>query len=99
MQAAFQHAIENVEREVAVSTKKGASEFAESIKQTVRRIRQTSNETEALGICVSSTGGYAGKAAVFLLEDQSARLLVARGLAAGHLAVELKNAAAFFAVV
>ncbi len=99
MNEAHHRAVENVESAIAAAGQRGAAEVAEALKQTVRRLRQTSTESEALSLPVSSTGAYANKAAVFLFEGERARLLTARGIEVEQLAIDLKQAAAFFSVV
>jgi hypothetical protein len=77
----------------------GATDFAEGLKQTVRRLRQTQDESSALSLIVSSTVSCCTKAAVFILEQDHARILCDRGLEAGNLSIEFAKAAAFFTAV
>jgi hypothetical protein len=77
----------------------GAMDFAEGLKQTVRRLRRTEDESSALSLIVSSTVSCCTKAAVFILEQDHAKLLCDRGLDAGNLSIEFSRAAAFFTAV
>jgi hypothetical protein len=77
----------------------GAMDFAEGLKQTVRRLRQTEDESSALALIVSSTVSCCTKSAAFVLEQDHARLLCDRGLDAGNLVIDFSRAAAFFASV
>jgi hypothetical protein len=77
----------------------GALDFAEGLKQTVRRLRRTESESEALSLIVSSTVSCCTKAAAFVLEQDHAKLLFDRGLDAGNIAIDFSKAAAFFAAV
>jgi hypothetical protein len=77
----------------------GSMDFAEGLKQTVRRLRRTEDESSALSLIVSSTVSCCTKAAVFVLEQDHAKLLCDRGLDAGNLSIEFSRAAAFFAAI
>jgi hypothetical protein len=90
---------EDLESALSAAQKQSALELAEDLKQTVRRLRQTSDEASALSLIVSSSGPYCQKAAAFVFDQDSARLLSARGLDAAELAIDLKQAAAFFSAV
>jgi hypothetical protein len=90
---------EELESALSRAQKESALNLAEELKQTVRRLRQTDDEKSALTLIVSSTGSYCRKAAAFIFDHESARLLTARGLDAVELAIDLKQAAAFFSAV
>lgn len=77
----------------------GAADLAENLKQTVRRLRRTENETSALALTVEASSCCCTKAAVFVLEQDRARLLADRGLEAGSLTIQLSKAAAFFTAI
>jgi hypothetical protein len=90
---------EELESALSTAQKESALDLAESLKQTVRRLRQTTDEAGALGLVVSSSVPYCQKAAAFVFEQDAARLSSARGLDAAELAIDLKQAAAFFSAV
>jgi len=90
---------EELESALSAAQKQSALDLAEALKQIVRRLRQTTDEGSALSLVVSSTGPYCTKAAAFVFDQENARLLAARGLDAAELAIDLKQAAAFFSAV
>jgi hypothetical protein len=90
---------DELESAIAGAQQQSALEVAETLKQIVRRLRLTEDESEALSLVVSSTGPYCQKAAAFVFEVEQARLLASRGLDAAELAIDLKQAAAFFSAV
>jgi hypothetical protein len=90
---------EELEQALSTAQKQSALSLAENLKQTIRRLRQTPDEAAALSLIVSSTGPYCKKAAAFVFDQDSARLLSSRGLDAVELAVDLKQAAAFYSAV
>jgi hypothetical protein len=90
---------EELESALLKAQKESALDLAEGLKQTVRRLRQTNDEASALSLMVSSTTPYCQKAAAFVFDQESARLHTARGLDAVELAIDLKQAAAFFSAV
>jgi hypothetical protein len=90
---------EELESALSNAQKQSALELAEGLKQTVRRLRQTTDEASALSLIVSSSASYCQKAAAFVFDQESARLLSSRGLDAVELAIDLKQAAAFFSAV
>ncbi len=79
--------------------KQSALDSAETLKQIVRRLRQTTGESEALSLVVAATGPFCKKAAAFVFDQEQARLLSSRGLDEVELAIDLKQAAAFFSAV
>jgi len=90
---------EELESALSAAQKQSALNLAEELKQTVRRLRQTTDESSALSLIVSSTVPYCKKAAAFVFDQDSARLSSSRGLDAVELAIDLKQAAAFFSAV
>ncbi len=90
---------EVLESALFAAQKQSALESAETLKQIVRRLRQTSEESAALSLLVASTGPFCKKAAAFVFEQDRARLLSSRGLDEVELAIDLKQAAAFFSAV
>jgi hypothetical protein len=94
---------EELELAVSAAQTQSALDLAEVLKQTVRRLRQTSDESAALSIAVTSSGPFCRKAAAFVLEQARARLLSVRGFdlpdSKLEMDVDLKTAAAFFEAV
>ena len=94
---------EELERAVAAAQTQCALDLAEVLKQTVRRLRQTADESAALSLVVSSSAAFSHKAAAFVLDHQHARMVSARGFGQvdldPDLHVELKDAAAFFSSI
>jgi hypothetical protein len=90
---------EELEAVLSKAQKQSALELAEGLKQTVRRLRQTTDEAAALSLVITSSAPYCKKAAAFVFDQQSAHLSSARGLDAAELAIDLKQAAAFFSAV
>ena len=90
---------EELESALSAAQKQSALDQVEGLKQTVRRLRQTTDESSALSLVVSSSATYCQKAAAFVFDQDSAHLLSSRGLDAAELAIDLKQAAAFFSAV
>lgn len=90
---------EELESAISTAQRQSALDLAESLKQAVRRLRQTTDEAGALSLVVSATAPYCKKAAAFVFDEASARLTASRGLDAAELAIDLKQAAAFFSAI
>jgi hypothetical protein len=90
---------EELESAVLAAQKESGLELAETLKQIVRRLRQATDESGALSLVVTSTGPFCKKAAAFVFEQDHAHLLSARGLDEVELAIDLKQAAAFYSAV
>jgi hypothetical protein len=90
---------EELESALSAAQKQSALEYAETLKQIVRRLRQTTDESAALSVVVTSTGSFCKKSAAFVFDQDHARLLSSRGLDEVELAIDLKHAAAFYSAV
>lgn len=67
---------------------------AEALNQVIRRIRDTSDPYEALGILLESTAEYADQAVVVKVENNHVELLGGRGIEECELEIPLDQAAA-----
>jgi hypothetical protein len=99
LEESHRRAMASIDSAIKNTSRESTLDLAEALKQTVRRLRQTSDESAALSLVVSSSGAFCKKAAAFIFEHDSARLSSARGLDETELAIDLKHAAAFFSAV
>jgi hypothetical protein len=99
LEEAQKRTIDHIESAISTARKQSALELAEALKQVVRHLRQTTDESGALSLVVSSTGPFCKKAAAFVFEQDRARVLSSRGLDEVELAIDLKQAAAFYSAV
>jgi hypothetical protein len=90
---------EDLDTAVTAARRESVLESAETLKQIVRRLRQTEDEARALSLVVNATGPFCKKAAVFVFDREQARVLASRGLDEVQLAIDLKQAAAFYSAV
>jgi hypothetical protein len=75
---------ERAKNEASAEERKNADEtsrrkLAESLNQTLRRIRQTTAEHETLQLLLEDTAGSADRAVVLLIENSQARVAASRG--------------------
>lgn len=99
LEESHRRVLATVESALGDHGQRAAHELADGLNQTIRRLRQTPDESAALALAVSSTGSFCTRAGALVFEQGRARLLAARGFEAPQLSIPLKEAAAFFAAI
>jgi hypothetical protein len=99
IEESHRHVVATVETALADLGRRASLELADGLNQTIRRLRQTTDESAALALLVSSTGSFCTRASVFVFERLQAQLTSSRGFEAPLLSITLKDAAAFLAVI
>jgi len=88
------HAESQIELAREESSRETRVATAESLNQVIRRIRETSDPYEALGILLESTAVYADQAVVLKVENNHAEVLGGRGIEECEFEIPLDQAAA-----